>query len=74
MASTRKAGYYRLLTGLGALYLAQGVISAFGSNVLLPQLAATGIAIEDQVSLLMWGGAPWVFKLVWALVLDAFFG
>ncbi len=63
-----------LFVGLGGLYLAQGVIAAFGSNVLLPQLAATGVTLDYQVELLTLGMVPWVLKLLWAVVLDLVFG
>ncbi len=67
-------GRTRLFVGIAGLYLAQGVIAAFGSNILIPQLAAAGIALGAQVDLLTLGALPWVFKLVWALALDLVFG
>lgn len=59
---------------LGALYLAQGIVYGFGGFILIPSLAAAGVALEAQAGILALAGLPWVLKLLWAPVLDRFGG
>ena len=55
---------------MGGLYGAQGVLYGFATLVLLPMLAAKGVSLQAQTGLLALAGLPWIFKLVWALLLD----
>lgn len=64
----------RRLAILGSLYLAQGIVYGFGGLVLVPSLAAAGVALEAQAGILALAGLPWVLKLLWAPVLDRFGG
>jgi MFS transporter, PAT family, beta-lactamase induction signal transducer AmpG len=59
---------------LGGLYLAQGIVYGFGGFILIPSLAAAGVALEAQAGILALAGLPWVFKLLWAPLLDRFGG
>lgn len=59
-----------LCTGLGTLYLAQGVVAGVGT-VLVALMAAQGQSLEAQSGVLAWGALPWVLKLAWAWAWDA---
>ncbi len=72
--SVLDAGRVRRLGVLGALYLAQGIVYGFGGFILVPSLAAAGVALEHQAGILALAGVPWVLKLAWAPVLDRFGG
>ena len=67
-------GAVRRLGVLGSLYLAQGIVYGFGGFILVPSLAAAGVALEAQAGLLALAGLPWVLKLLWAPLLDRFGG
>lgn len=64
----------RRLGALGGLYLAQGIVYGFGGFILIPSLAAAGVALEHQAGILALAGLPWVLKLSWAPLLDRFGG
>lgn len=64
----------RRLAVLGGLYLAQGIVYGFGGFILVPSLAAAGVALEAQAGILALAGVPWVLKLLWAPLLDRFGG
>jgi PAT family beta-lactamase induction signal transducer AmpG len=64
----------RRLGILGSLYLAQGIVYGFGGFILVPSLAAAGVALDAQAGILALAGLPWVLKLLWAPVLDRFGG
>lgn len=64
----------RRLGVLGSLYVAQGIVYGFGGFILIPSLAAAGVALEAQAGILALAGVPWVLKLAWAPVLDRFGG
>ncbi|MCA9710520.1 MAG: MFS transporter, partial [Myxococcales bacterium] len=68
----RDPGSLRRLGVLGSLYLAQGIVYGFGGFILIPSLAAGGVAVEDQAGILALAGLPWVLKLGWAPLLDRF--
>lgn len=55
---------------LGGMYLIQGLVYGFAGLVLLPALARTEVDVGIQGAILALGGAPWVFKLVLAPVID----
>lgn len=55
---------------LGGLYAVQGLVFGFTANLLLPTLAASGVALEAQTGVLALASLPWVFKLPIALALD----
>jgi MFS family permease len=57
---------------LGAMYVTQGLVYGFAAFVLLPTLAAAGVALEAQTGILALAGLPWVFKLLWGPVIDAY--
>lgn len=57
---------------LGSLYLAQGIVYGFGGLILVPSLAAAGVALEAQAGILALASVPWVLKLLWAPLLDRF--
>lgn len=62
-----KAG--RLALGLGALYLAQGLV--YGSQSTLVRIAAaSGRSLEYQTDLIAWSLAPWVLKFAWGVLQD----
>jgi MFS transporter, PAT family, beta-lactamase induction signal transducer AmpG len=71
VASTSRA---RRLGALGGLYVAQGIVYGFGGLILVPSLAAAGVALEAQAGILALAGLPWVLKLAWAPLLDRFGG
>ena len=62
----------RRLAILGSLYLAQGIVYGFGGLILVPSLAAAGVALEAQAGILALASVPWVLKLLWAPLLDRF--
>jgi PAT family beta-lactamase induction signal transducer AmpG len=64
----------RVLSVLGAMYVAQGIVWGFASFVLLPTLASRGVSLEAQTGILALAGVPWVLKLLWGPVLDRFGG
>jgi PAT family beta-lactamase induction signal transducer AmpG len=64
----------RRLAILGSLYLAQGIVYGFGGLILVPSLAAAGVALEAQAGILALASVPWVLKLLWAPLLDRFGG
>lgn len=64
----------RRLSVLGSLYLTQGIVYGFGGFILVPSLAAAGVALEAQAGILALAGLPWVLKLLWAPLLDRFGG
>ncbi len=68
------SGSARTLGVVGSLYVAQGIVYGFGGFILVPSLAAAGVALEAQAGLLALAGLPWVLKLLWAPVLDRFGG
>ncbi|PRQ09919.1 MFS transporter [Enhygromyxa salina] len=55
---------------LGGLYLTQGIAYGFAGYVLLPNLAAAGVSLEIQAGVLATGSLPWIFKGLWAPILD----
>ncbi|KIG12062.1 AmpG permease [Enhygromyxa salina] len=55
---------------LGGLYLTQGIAYGFAGYVLLPNLAAAGVSLEVQAGVLATGSLPWIFKGLWAPILD----
>lgn len=67
-------GPARVLSVLGAMYVAQGIVWGFASYVLLPTLASRGVSVEAQTGIVALAGAPWVLKLAWGPVLDRFGG
>lgn len=67
-------GTTRALGVLGTMYVAQGIVWGFASFVLLPTLAARGVSIEGQTGIVALAGVPWVLKLAWGPVIDAFGG
>lgn len=69
--STGRAGRLGIL---GSLYLAQGIVYGFGALILVPSLAAAGVALEAQAGILALASLPWVLKLLWAPLLDRFGG
>lgn len=58
------------LPQLGALYGAQGLVYGFAGGVLIPQLAAHNVELDQQTGLLALGSLPWVAKLPVGLALD----
>jgi len=73
-ARVPSTGRARRLGILGALYLAQGIVYGFGGFILVPSLAAAGVALEHQAGILALASLPWVLKLAWAPLLDRFGG
>jgi MFS family permease len=59
---------------LGGMYLVQGLVYGFATFVLIPTLAARGVALETQTGLLALAGLPWVLKIVWGPVVDGVLG
>ena len=60
----------RTLGVLGAMYVAQGLVYGFAAFILLPTLAAKGVALSQQTGIVALAGVPWVFKLLWGPVVD----
>ncbi len=60
----------RTLGVLGAMYVAQGLVYGFAAFILLPSLAAKGVALTEQTGIVALAGLPWVFKLLWGPVVD----
>ncbi|RMG96587.1 MAG: hypothetical protein D6705_10870, partial [Deltaproteobacteria bacterium] len=63
-------GDVRIVAGLAAPYLAQGLAYGFMGWVVVPTLAARGVPLADQAWVLAAGGLPWVAKAAFGPWLD----